>query len=448
MIPEAVVEEVRERVDIVAAIGRLVQLRKEGAAFAGRCPFHEERTASFKVFPESKRFKCFGCGSGGDVFEFFRKLEGRSFPVILRTLAAGVGVDVPDRELTPAQKRAFGERAALHSAAAVAVEHWSANLWGTSGAKAREYLTSRGLRDDTLRSFRIGYAVADWHDLHKAVRARGGAVSDFQRAGLLVDTGDYLKTYDRFRDRIMFPFAGADGQVLGFGGRSLTPTTSTSPGPKYVNGPETPLFKKSRVLFGIDRGRDTIRRTRSATLVEGYVDVLMLHQAGFPGTVGACGTALTEEHVELLRRCGCEQVTLLFDGDAAGAAAPTEAGRALLRAGLEGRVAQLPGHVDPDEFVRAKGRAALEALLAAAVPLTEFLLEYFTRKRCPDGATHASAEQRLRAVRDLTPYVAASGDEAFRTLLLKRIARKFELDIGVLRAEVSRVQPHKRSLAR
>jgi len=200
MIPEAVVEEVRSRVDIVAAIGRLVQLKKEGAAFGGSCPFHEEKTGSFKVFPDSKRFKCFGCGAAGDVFEFFRKLEAKPFPVILRALATSVGVDVPDRELTPAQKRAFGERAALHSAAAAAAEHWSANLWGPPGAQAREYLASRGLREDTLRSFRVGYAVADWHDLHKAIRARGGAVSDFQRAGLLVGSGDYLKTYDRFRD--------------------------------------------------------------------------------------------------------------------------------------------------------------------------------------------------------------------------------------------------------
>jgi DNA primase len=420
-----------------------VQLKKEGAAFGGLCPFHEEKTGSFKVFPDSKRFKCFGCGAAGDVFEFFRMLEGKSFPVILRTLAAGVGVDVPDRELTPAQKRAFGERAALQSATAAAVEHWTANLWGAPGAKAREYLASRGLREDTLRSFRIGYAIADWHDLHKAVRARGGAVSEFQRAGLLVDTGDYLKTYDRFRDRIIFPLTAPGGHVLGFGGRALTLSMSTSTGPKYVNGPETPLFKKSRVLFGIDKARDTIRRTRTAILVEGYVDVLALHQAGFPSTVGSCGTGLTEEHVQVLRRCGCEQVTMLFDGDAAGAAAPTDAGRVLLRAGLEGKVAQLPGRVDPDEFVRAKGRQALDAILTAAVPLTEFLLEYFTRRRCPDGVTHASAEQRLRAVRDLTPYVAASADEAFRTLLVKRIARKFEIDIGVLRAEIGKARPQK-----
>ncbi len=444
MIPEIVVEEVRSRVDIVAAIGRCVQLRKEGTSFAGCCPFHEERTASFKVFPDSKRFKCFGCGAAGDVFEFFSKLEGKSFPAILRSLAHGVGVDVPERELTPAQKRAFGERAALQTAAAAAGEHWTGNLWATPGAKAREYLASRGLRDDTLRSFRIGYAVADWHDLHNAVRARGSTVSDFQRAGLLVNTGDYLKTYDRFRDRIIFPFAGPDGHILGFGGRALTSTTSESSGPKYLNGPETPLFKKSRVLFGIDKARDTIRRTRAAILVEGYVDVLALHQAGFSSTVGACGAGVTDDHVQLLRRCGCEQVTLLFDGDATGVAAPTEAGRVLFRAGVEGKVALLPARLDPDEFVRAKGRPALEALLAAAVPLTEFLLDHFTRRRCPDGVTHASAEQRLRAVRDLTPYVAASADEAFRTLLVKRIAKRFELDIGVLRAEVGRAQAQKR----
>ncbi len=444
MIPETVVEEVRSRVDIVATIGRHVQLKREGAAFGGSCPFHEEKTGSFKVFPDSKRFKCFGCGAAGDVFEFFRRLEGKPFPVILRALAASVGVDVPDRELTPAQKRAFGERAALQSAAAAAAEHWSANFWGPPGAKAREYLTTRGIRDDTLRSFRVGYAIADWHDLHKAIRARGGTVSDFQRAGLLVDAGDYLKTYDRFRDRIMFPLAGPNGQILGFGGRALTSATSTSSGPKYLNGPETPLFKKSRVLFGIDKARDAIRRTRRAILVEGYVDVLALHQASFQSTVGACGTGLTEEHVQLLRQCGCEQVTLLFDGDAAGGAASIDAGRALLRAGLEGKVAKLPGRLDPDEFVRAKGRPALEALLSAAPPLTEFLLDYFTRQQCPDGVTHASAEQRLRAVRDLTPYVAASVDEAFRTLFVKRIARKFDLDIGVLRAEVGKTQPQKR----
>ena len=203
------------------------------------------------------------------------------------TLAASVGVDVPDRELTPEQRRAFAERAALQSATAAAAEHWSSNLWGQPGAKAREYLVSRGLHEDTLRSFRIGYAIADWHDLHKAIRARGGAVNDFQRAGLLVETEDGRRTYDRFRDRITFPLAGPDGHILGFGGRALTSGKSTDSGPKYLNGPETALFKKSRALFGIDKARDTIRRTCRAILVEGYMDVLALHQAGLPSTVGA-----------------------------------------------------------------------------------------------------------------------------------------------------------------
>jgi 2-oxoglutarate dehydrogenase E1 component len=377
LIPDAVIDQIRERVDVVAVIGRHMELKRSGRTWKGNCIFHGERTPSFHVYPEDKHFKCYGCGAYGDVFTFLQRLEGKEFPEVVRALAQEVGVEIPEAaEEDSAEARAKRkERNEVLAASDAAARYWAARLASRFGAPARAYLERRGVTEDSVRRFRLGVAADAWNDLAPRLKEKGIGAAALQRAGLVIERErDGGGTYDRFRNRLMFPIAGMDGQVIGFGGRAL----GDEQGAKYINTPETPLYKKSKVLYGLDLARETIRKTRSAVLVEGYFDVIGLHQVGVTGAVAVCGTALTPEHVELLSRCDCREVTVLFDGDVAGLAAPAKAAQALFPAGMAGKVAVLPsdaGKTDPDEYARANGRAGVDALLGAAVPLSEFLVD-------------------------------------------------------------------------
>jgi DNA primase len=234
----------------------------------------------------------------------------------------------------------------------------------------------------------------------------------------------------------MFPIAAMDGQVIGFGGRAL----GDEKGAKYINTPETPVYKKSKLLYGLDLARETIRKTRQAVLVEGYFDVIGLQQAGIAGAVAVCGTALTPEHVELLQRCDCREVTILFDGDAAGLAAPAKAAGALFPAGMAGKVAVLPsegGKTDPDEFARAHGRAGVEELLARATPLSTFLVDRAVERTCGGKPREAPLEPKLAAVRELAPFVRMMPDGLARSVFEDAIAKRLDLDLAALRAELA-----------
>jgi len=431
VIPESVIEEVRARLDAVAVIGRHTKLRKSGSSFVGTCPFHQEKNPSFRVYPEKKRFRCYGCGAHGDIFEFLQKLQGKDFPAVVRELANEVGVEV--QEKAPAHLEAHRqEKAGALAACEASAAHWIALLWGATGDDARRYLTARGVNATTAREFGLGAAVNAWHDLHRAVAGRNGVSNaDLERAGLILDKGKGL--YDRFRGRLVFPVTDVDGRVIGFGGRAL----GHAPGPKYINTPETLLYKKSRALYGISQAKDAIRRTGTAVLVEGYFDVLLPQQAGIRNVVSVCGTALTPEHLELLKRCDCRELVLLFDGDAAGSSAPPQVAAAIFEAGLSARVAQLPG--DPDEYVRAHGRAGFEALLAAAPALTEYLIDHAVQQQTGGAAaTHTSVEQKIAIVRTLAAHAVALPDGLARSAFERRIAQRLALDIGALRAELQR----------
>jgi DNA primase len=439
LIPDSVIEEIRERVDVVAVIGRYVELKKSGRTWKGCCIFHGERTPSFHVYPEDKHFKCYGCGEYGDVFKFLQKLQGKEFPEVVRALAAEVGVEVPEEQESSAeQKLRRKERSEVLLACDQAARYWSARLGSRYGAEGRRYLESRGMKDEMVRLFRLGLAGSGWNDLARRLAAKKVAEAALVRAGLLVEKD--RRAYDRFRGRLMFPISGLDGEVIGFGGRML-PGQGDEKGAKYINTPETVLYKKSRALYGIDVAREAIRKSRSAVLVEGYFDVIGLHQVGVKNAVAVCGTALTLEHVELLKRCDCREVTVLFDGDLAGLAAPAKAAEALLPSGLAGRVAVLPaeqGKIDPDEFARSQGKAAVEALLSAAAPLTDFLLDRATERHCGARAADASVEAKLAAVRELRPLVRLAPEGLARSTFEDRIAKKLDLDRGALAREMER----------
>jgi DNA primase len=433
MIPEPVIEEIKRRVDVVAVIGRHMELKKSGRTWKGCCIFHGERTPSFHVYPEDKHFKCYGCGEYGDVFKFLQKVQGKEFPEVVRALAAEVGVEIPEAAEDSAEARARRkERNEALAACEAAARYFAARLWSRFGGAGRDYLASRGVSEETARLFRLGLAAPGWNDLSGRLGEKGIGEVAQERAGLLVRKDQ--RAWDRFRGRLMFPIAGLDGQAIGFGGRAM----GEEKGAKYINSPETVLYKKSRVLYGIDLAREAIRKARGAVLVEGYFDVIGLHQAGVRNAVAVCGTALTPEHLELLRRCDCREVVILFDGDPAGLAAPAKAAEALLPSGMSGKVAVLPGKTDPDEFAREKGRAAVEALLSGAAPLTDFLIDRAMERSMGARPADASVEQKLAAVRELEPLVRLSPEGLARSVFEERIARRLDLDLGALRAEVER----------
>jgi DNA primase len=412
-----------------------MELKRSGRTWKGNCVFHGERTPSFHVYPEDRHFKCYGCGEYGDVFKFLQKLQGKEFPEVVRELAAEVGIEIPEtgEDESAEASRRRKERNEILGACEAAARYWAARLQSRFGAPARRYLESRGVGEESVKAFRLGVAAPDWNDLPRRVADKGVGEAALAKAGLLVD-GQKGK-YDRFRGRLMFPIAAMDGQVIGFGGRAM----GEEKGAKYINTPETPLYKKSKVLYGLDLARETIRRTRSAVLVEGYFDVIGLHQAGIANAVAVCGTALTPEHVDLLKRLDCREVTILFDGDLAGLAAPAKAAQALLPSGVAGKVAVLPsdaGKTDPDDYARAHGRAGLEALLARAASLSEFLVERAVERACGPRGKDAPLEAKLAAVRELKPFVLLVPEGLARTMFEDAIAKRLDLDARALREEL------------
>jgi DNA primase len=439
-------------VDVVAVIGRHVELKRSGRTWKGCCVFHGERTPSFHVYPEDKHFKCYGCGAYGDVFTFLQRLEGKEFPEVVKALAQEVGVEIPDaaEEDGAEARQRRKERNEVLAACDAAARYWAARLQSRFGEAARRYLEERGVGEEAIRRFRIGISADGWSDLASRVAEKGIAAPALMRAGLLVEK-EQGGGYDRFRNRLMFPIAGMDGQVIGFGGRSMPGEASAKAGAKYINTPETPLYKKSKVLYGLDLARETIRKARAALLVEGYFDVIGLHQAGITNAVAVCGTALTAEHVELLQRCDCREVTVLFDGDVAGLAAPAKAAAALFPAGVAGKVAILPsegGKTDPDEYARAHGRAGVEALLARASPLSEHLIDRAVERTCGGPARQAALEEKLAAVRELTPFVRMMPEGLARSVFEDAIAKRLDLDSGALRAELEGERPRRPGPAR
>jgi DNA primase len=399
------------------------------------------------VYPEDKHFKCYGCGAHGDVFGFLQRLEGKEFPEVVRDLAREVGVEIPEAEEESAeQKRRRLERKEILAANDAAARYWAARLGSRFGAPARRYLEGRGVTEESIGKFRLGVAADEWNDVPRRLADKGIGTPALLKAGLVIEKENGGRVYDRFRNRLMFPIAAMDGQIIGFGGRAL----GDEKGAKYINTPETPAYKKSKVLYGLDLARETIRKTRQAVLVEGYFDVIGLHQAGVANAVAVCGTALTPEHVELLTRCDCREVTVLFDGDAAGLAAPAKAAEALFPAGLAGKVAVLPadaGKTDPDDFARAHGKAGVDALLARATPLSTFLIDRAVERACGASPREAPLEHKLAAVRELRPFVRIMPEGLARSVFEDAIAKKLDLDLAALREELSAERPRAGAVA-
>jgi DNA primase len=415
-IPDATIETIRDRIDVVELVGRHVTLRKAGRSYKGLCPFHDEKTPSFHVNPERGIFHCFGCGAGGNVFAFLMRHENLTFPEAARALARECGVEIPESSGAEA-----GEAERLVAANQVAQRLYRAALAGPEGGAARAYLAKRGLDAAACERFGLGFAPDRWDTVVQALGAARIPAPLGEKAGLLAprESGGH---YDRLRARVTFPIQDARGRIVGFGGRAIAPGQE----PKYLNTPETPLFRKRESLYGLPAALEAIRRAERAVVVEGYFDRIALAQAGVPEAVATCGTALGPEHGRGLRR-RTREVVLLFDGDEAGERAAERALEVLLPAGLRVRAAVLPAGEDPDSLLARDGPEALRALVEAATPALEVVI----RRAVARGV--ATPFEKSDAVAAVVPHLARIPDRVERSAFASRLA----LAAGVEPADVS-----------
>ena len=421
MIPPGFVHDLLSRVDIVELVGRHVQLKKAGINHKGLCPFHGEKSPSFIVSASRQTYHCFGCGVHGNAVGFLMEHAGLSFPDAVRDLAQQIGMTVPEDDSSPAEReRAAAQKqrqATLSEVLAKAAEHYRKQLKGDP--RAVDYLKRRGLSGEIAARFGLGYAPPGWRSLASAFARYDDPL--LEESGLVIakpaeDGGDEAdsKRYDRFRDRIMFPIVSVQGEVIGFGGRVIDQGE-----PKYLNSPETPVFSKGRELYGLFEGRAAIRQRGHVLVVEGYMDVVALAQAGFGNAVATLGTACTADHVQKLFRF-TDSVVFSFDGDAAGRRAAGRALEASLPHAADTRTVRflfLPPEHDPDSFVRDRGAPAFEQCIAQAVPLSRQLLEV-----AGDGCELDTAEGRARMLANARPLWTALPDGALKRQLLGDIA--------------------------
>ena len=399
-------EELRTRAGLADVVGRRVKLQRKGREHLGLCPFHKEKTPSFTVNEEKGFYHCFGCGAHGSVFDFVMQAEGLSFPEAVEKLAGEAGIDVP-RD-TPEEQERQRQRQTLYDVAEQAAAFFERQLRMPEGRRALDYLKSRGLDDATIARFRLGFAPDGRNALKGALTRDGVPESLLLSAGLIIRPDDESRdAYDRFRGRVMFPIADARGRVIAFGGRILGEGE-----PKYLNSPETPLFKKGEVLYGLKAASGPARKAGAIVVVEGYMDAISLNRAGIENAVAPLGTALTEEQMRLLWRIVPEPV-LCFDGDAAGQHAAARAAlRALplMKSGFGLRFAMLPAGEDPDTLVRSGGAKAMQAVIAAAVPLSEVLWRMETGGRLP-----STPEERAALQKRLKEYARCITDPTLRS---------------------------------
>ena len=419
---------IKERADIVQIIGECVDLKKSGTRFLGRCPFHSEKTPSFTVHPGQQFFHCFGCGEHGDVLSFVMKYHNLDFPAALKELARRYQIALPEKQMSPADEKKRRKQDSMFRLNSRVAEIYQKCLVEAAGSSsARKYLIERGVQPDILKKFGIGYAPAiaasGWDFLVRQLSADELIVAE--ECGLVMrkEKGGY---YDRFRDRVLFPIADLSGRICGFGGRILGDGQ-----PKYMNSPESSIFSKSRLLLGLYQQQDAIRRNKRAIIVEGNFDLISLVAHGCEEVVAPLGTALTREQLHLLKRQASD-ITLLFDGDAAGIKAAVRAVPLFLAEQIAGKVALLPEGHDPDTFVRKEGRQALVSLLNVAKPLPEFALEYSITQH------GLSLDGKNAILADLQELTKAAVHPLQRSVMLAHFGERLGVDPSVLDQHLAR----------
>lgn len=417
MVMRGTLEDVKRANDIVELISEYVPLKKSGNKYRGLCPFHIEKTPSFYVDPEKQLFHCFGCNAGGDVISFVMIKEGVDFAEAVRILARRKGI-----ELAPSGGSVHKD---LYDLNEFAASFYRGLLKEERNRAARDYLKRRGIGDEMVELFGIGYSPSGWNEFLRAARRAGFEMDLIIKSGLVVGREDGSGYYDRFRDRIMFPIRSVDGRIVGFGGRALS---SSSDVPKYINSPETPIYSKRKVLYGMDLTKRWIMEKGEAVLVEGYLDLISAYQAGIRNVVATLGTSLTKEHVDLMRRW-VERVVVAYDSDTAGREATLRGLRLFEEADMDVMIASLPGGHDPDSLIREEGGDAFRRVLGEAKPLFDFELELVKTRY--DISTDIG---KARAVKAMARFLGGESDIS-DPIVWRRIKRTAE-EVGLTEEEV------------
>ena len=394
------IRDIADRVNIVDVVSSYVTLRKSGASFKGLCPFHEEKTPSFYAHPARQSFHCFGCGEGGDIYDFLQKIGNMSFWESLEEVARQAGVELPRDEVSPEEQQRADLRSSVYAANEIAADYFRRCLRGPEGAEAVSYLKGRDMTGEIAQRFGIGFAPNSWDALCNELRTRGISGDLAERAGLVRrrESGGF---YDLFRNRVMIPIRNHRGKVVGFGGRILS-----NDEPKYLNTPESPVYDKSSTLFGLGEARAGIRKADQALIVEGYFDVISLANAGITNAVATCGTALTANQLRVLKR-HTSSVVLVYDADEAGIRAACRSLDIFLEVGMWPMFVAVAEDMDPDDFVREQGAAAFEELVAHAEPLLErFISETIRRHRGKPLAAERVIEEVAPTLKRLAPVTA------------------------------------------
>ena len=428
--PRGFADDVKNQADIVRIVSDYVTLKKRGANHMACCPFHSEKTPSFNVHQTKGIYKCFGCGAGGSIFDFIMRIEGCSFPEAVRIIAEKSGIPIPVVEETEDFKKLAHDREAI-----LKLNEWAASFFENQlkleqeGERAREYIASRGINDDTQKLFRIGYAPDRWDGLINHLREMGATTDEIDSSGLAVvkEQGGF---YDRFRGRVIFPITDSQNRVIAFGGRVMGEGE-----PKYLNSPETAVYIKGRNLYGLAHSKNQIRNLGFAILVEGYLDCIIPFQEGVHNVVASLGTALTDSQVRLLRRYMDQpQIVVNFDPDSAGQAATMRSIEMLLTEGFKANILHMPTDEDPDEYVRAHGGESFLKLLKTTQPYIEYIINTVTA-----GSDISRPSGKVEAINSILPHLARMRDKVARADYADQIADRLRVDSRVIRDELRRV---------
>ena len=424
-IPPDKIEEVRQSADVVDIVSEYVTLKRSGQNYFGLCPFHPEKSPSFSVNSSKQIFHCFGCGVGGNVISFIMKIENLSFPEAVLFLAKKVGVNIP---LEDEDTEASRQRMALYNVNQFAAEFFHNHLLKTPSAqKARDYIKQRGFSEAVVEKFQIGWSPESWESLIQAARQNGISIEKLKGAGLVLPNRQG-GTYDRFRGRLIFPIHSTSGLIVGFGGRILENKPNA---PKYMNTPETLIYHKGKILYGLFQNREAIRRADRVVLVEGYADLISLVQFGIENVVASSGTALTENQAETLKRF-TKKAVILYDGDLAGAHAALRGADILVKAGLQISVVLLPAGHDPDTYVREFGPEKMQALIDEAQDLIDFKIFAYS-----SGKSLDTPQNKSELLHQIAGTLVNISDDVLRNLYGQRVASKLGVPENIVFREIA-----------
>jgi len=438
-IPEDKISEIKNTANIVEVVSEVVLLKKTGKNYIGLCPFHSEKTPSFTVSPAKQIFYCFGCAAGGNVFSFLMKHDGISFPDAAKILARRYGIDIPVRTMSPEQKRRMSQRENLLAVNRQAMEFFRKQLLdAVSGKRAMGYLKKRGINKEIFDNFNLGYAPQGWDNILSFFKKKNISLNLVEKAGLIVPRKEKSGFYDRFRDRLIFPIFDLNMQAIGFGGRVMDDSM-----PKYLNSPETPVYNKSRSLYGLNLAKMKCRENGRVYIVEGYFDLLALHQHGFQDSVATLGTSLTPEHVQILKGfVGKDgKIILVFDSDDAGIKAVMRSIGIFMRMEVDARIIVLPEGYDPDSFLFKFGYESFLDSDSKARSLMSFLIDSAVKKH------GLSIEGKIRIISEMKEPLSFINDNIKKSLYIKELAECISIDESAVLEKIRNLSVRNRDKA-